>query len=480
MVAQDLTHREANHTVTPNYPLAKIRLLLFSAIFRFRIHNNSHGLLPLQPVLTTFYWSPCLAARKLNRLDERGPSMNHPSIEAGLLSPPSPKFVIPPQVWLLTLCAFAIGTAEFVIAGLLTQISGSLQVSEGKAGYLIIAYALAIVVGGPPLTIFLSRFEKKRVLTAIMAVFALANLITAMSSNFTVLLAARALAGLCQGPFYGIGAVAATRIVHADHAGKAVGQMFAGLTIASVLGVPAGAWIGAHWGWQSTLYIVAAVSLLADIGLLVMLRSMPAEKAPLGVAQQLRSFGNPQLLASLAFTTLAWTGFMAFYGYIAPLAEFFAGYTREGTTLVLVVAGAGMLVGNRIGGHGADRNLSATLVLWPFMMIVSLLLVAVLIHSHWGFMLAVFGFGIAAFANVSPMQMRVMKYGGAAPELAATANISAFNLANSIGGAVGGYVIDAPYYGGNYVPYAAVAVSVLGLALILALEGKALRIRSVV
>jgi len=398
--------------------------------------------------------------------------MNPSTIDMPGLKSASPTFVIPPQVWLLTLCAFAIGTAEFVIAGLLTQISSSLHITEGRAGYLIIAYAMAVVVGGPPLTIFLSRFEKKRVLVGIMAVFALANLITAMNHNFTLLLVARVLAGLCQGPFYGIGAVVATRLVPADHAGKAVGQMFAGLTIATVLGVPAGAWIGTHWGWPSTLYIVAAVAVLADIGLVATLHAMPSHEVPVSVRRQLRSFRNPQLLASLAFTALAWTGFMTFYAYIAPVAQFLAGYSREGTTMVLVVVGVGMLIGNRIGGRGADRNLSSTLVLWPFVMMLSLLLVAVLVRSHWGFLLAVFGFGIASFANVAPMQMRVMKYGVDAPELAATANISAFNVANSIGGGLGGFIIDAPQLGGTYVAYAAIGASGLGLALIIFLEWK--------
>lgn len=171
-----------------------------------------------------------------------------------------------------------------------------------------------------------------------MAVFTIANLITAMNTDFTVLLVARVLAGLCQGLFYGIGAVVATRIVHNEHTGKAVGQMFGGLTLASVLGVPACAWIGGHWGWQSTLYIVAAVSFVAVLGLLAMLRPMPSDEAPLSVRRQLLSFRNPQLLASLAITTLAWTGFMTFYGYIAPVAQYLAGYTKEGTTIVLVIS----------------------------------------------------------------------------------------------------------------------------------------------
>src|SRR5579859_1167254 len=141
-----------------------------------------------------------------------------PSVQPFVSSKPG----LPPEVWLLTLCAFAIGTAEFVIAGLLTQISASLHVSEGKAGYLIIAFALAVVVGGPPFTIFLSRFEKKTVLLWIMLLFVVSNVIAATNSNFSVLLIARVLTGLCQGPFYGIGAVVATRLVPPEQAGRAV------------------------------------------------------------------------------------------------------------------------------------------------------------------------------------------------------------------------------------------------------------------
>jgi MFS transporter, DHA1 family, inner membrane transport protein len=382
---------------------------------------------------------------------------------------------MPPQVWLLTLCAFAIGTAEFIIAGLLTQISTSLHVSEGQAGYLIIAFALAVVVGGPPFTIALSRFEKKKVLLSIMLLFVVSNVIAAANTNFTVLLIARVMTGLCQGPFYGIGAVVATRLVRPEQAGRAVGQMFAGLTLASVLGVPAGTWIGTQFGWATTLYVVAGLGVVAFVGLQLLLSPMPSDHKRLSVGDQLAAFRNPQLLASLGFTIIAWTGFMTFYGYIAPIAEFVAGYSREGTTVVLIIVGAGMLIGNRVGGHWADRNLSATLIIWPLAMIASLALVGVTAHSLWPFTVAAFLFGIASFANVPPMQMRVMKHGAQAPELCATANISAFNLANSIGGVIGGLVIDNASLGAAFVPYAAIAASVLGLILIVALEWSSLR-----
>lgn len=389
--------------------------------------------------------------------------------------PHATKAGLPPQVWLLTLSAFAIGTAEFVIAGLLTQLSTSLGVSEGKAGYLIVAYALAVVLGGPPLTIFLSRFEKKRVLLGLMVLFIIGNLVAATNTNFNILLVARVLTGLIQGPFYGIGAVVATRLVHKDHAARAVGSMFAGLTLASVLGVPAGAWIGAKFGWAATLWAVAWLGAASFIGILALLKPMKDSHGAISVRGQIAAFRNPQLLASLAFTILAWTGFMAFYAYIAPIAQKVAGFTPDGTTLVLIIVGLGMLLGNRMGARSADRNLSATLVIWPLAMIASLVLVGVVAGAMWSFALAAFIFGIASFANVPPMQMRVMKHGAAAPELAATANISAFNVANSLGGVIGGFVIDAPNMGPSYVPFAAIAVSILGWLLILGLEWRALK-----
>ena len=395
----------------------------------------------------------------------------------GSVAPPlSTSSRMPSQVWLLTLCAFAIGTAEFVIAGLITQISTSLNITEGQAGYLIIAYAAAVVLGGPPLTIFLARFEKKKVLLTLMLFFIIGNLISASTTNFSVVLAARVLVGMVQGPFYGIGAVVATSFVRPELAGRAIGQMFAGLTLASVFGVPAGTWIGTHFGWTTTLFVVAGLGVASLAGVQLLLKSMKAEDNRISVRSQLAAFRRPQLIASIAFTILAWTGFMACYAYIAPVGEYVAGYSRQGTVILMMVVGFGMLIGNRIGGQSADRNLSATLVIWPFAMIVSLLLLGAVVHSFWAFTAAAFIFGIASFANVSPMQMRVMKYGSEAPELAATVNISAFNLANCLGGYIGGKVIDSPHLGAAFIPYAGIGVSLIGLILIVALEWRSVRV----
>lgn len=377
---------------------------------------------------------------------------------------------MPLQVWILTLAAFAIGTAEFVIAGILTQVADSLSISEGEAGHLITAYALAIVVGGPILTLWLARFGKRKVLIGLMILFVIANLITALTSDYNVLLLSRVLAGLTQGPFYGIGAVVATRLVGKELEGQAVGQMFAGLTLANVLGVPGGAWIGNLYGWQVPFMVVAGLGVLTAIAIMLVIPRQGAD-APQSIRAQIGAFRNRNLLASLLITVLGWVGFMTFYGYIAPVAEQVAGFERTSLTWLLVVVGFGLVIGNSLGGKSADSNLRRALIGWPAAMILALIIVGLVAPFKWAFVIAAFVFGVVSFANVPPMQMRVMKFGGAAPELAATANISAFNIANALGGLIGGAVVDSSF-GAAAIPFAAAIVPVIGLLFILSQERK--------
>lgn len=372
---------------------------------------------------------------------------------------------IPLQVWILTLSAFAIGTAEFVIAGLLTTVAHSLNISDGQAGNVITAYAMAIVIGGPILTLWLARYEKRTVLAGLMVLFILANLVSALSTSYSVLLFSRILAGLVQGPFYGIGAVVATRLV-ADHlAGRAVGQMFAGLTLANVLGVPFGSWIGNVFGWNMTFYVVAALGVIALLAIMTTIERQPIEHGK-SVAQQLAAFRHGPLQASLVITVLCWTGFMTLYGYIAPLAEQVAGYSAQSLTILLFVVGIGLVVGNHAGGISADHNLHRAQLIWPILMILSLVVIGVVSSNYWLFMGATFLFGIASFANVPPLQMYVLKHGSAAPELAATANISAFNLANALGGIIGGITVDSTL-GAAGIPWIATVIPLTGILFVM-------------
>jgi DHA1 family inner membrane transport protein len=379
------------------------------------------------------------------------------------------KSKMPLQVWVLTLSAFAIGTAEFVIAGVLPQVAGSLGITEGQAGNLITAYALAIVVGGPILTLWLARFEKRRVLIGLMALFIAGNLIGVFTTDYTLLLVSRVIAGLTQGPFYGIGAVVATKLVSDKLAGQAVGQMFAGLTLANVLGVPGGTWIGNSLGWNATFLVISALGLIAALAIAILVPAQGRDSSAPSIRAQLIAFKDRNLLASLAITALGWVGFMTFYGYIAPVAERVAGFSASDLTWVLVIVGIGLVIGNMLGGRTADANLRLSLMLWPAAMIVSLIVAGLVAPFKWPFLAAGFVFGIGSFANVPPMQMRVMKYGKAAPELAATANISAFNVANALGGLIGGAVVDSSL-GASAIPFAAAIVPLVALLFILSQE----------
>jgi len=375
---------------------------------------------------------------------------------------------MPLQVWILTLAAFAIGTAEFVIAGILPEVASSLRVTEGQAGNLITAYALTIVVAGPILTLWLARFEKRNVLIGLMALFIAGNLIGAVTTNYSVLLISRVIAGLAQGPFFGIGAVVATKLVSDKLAGQAVGQMFAGLTLANVLGVPAGTWIGNSLGWHMTFLVISVLGVITAVAVAAFVPVQGRDRSAPSVRGQLRAFNDRNLIASLAITILGWVGFMTFYGYIAPVARV-AGFSAADLTWVLVIVGFGLIIGNMTGGRTADANLRLSLILWPAAMIVSLIVVGFVASFKWLFLAAAFVFGVASFTNVPPMQMRVMKYGKAAPELAATANISAFNVANALGGLIGGAVVDSSF-GAGAIPFAAAILPVLALLFILSQE----------
>ncbi|MEZ9170723.1 MFS transporter [Vibrio cyclitrophicus] len=371
---------------------------------------------------------------------------------------------IPFQVWILTLAAFAIGTAEFVIAGILPQIATSLSITEGQAGYLISAYALAIVIGGPILTIYLARFNKKMVLIGLMALFIIGNILSALAPSYPLLLASRVIAGLVQGPFYGIGAVVATNLVSEKMAGRAVGQMFAGLTLANVLGVPAGTWVSLQFGWHTTFFTVVALGTIAMISILTSIKSSGHSEAK-DIKTQLLAFKNPMLLISLAITAFAWSGFMTLYGYLAPIAMHITGYGQESVTWILVIVGVGLIIGNTLGGRSSDKDLGKASMFWAVAMIVSLVVVGLVVDNKILFVAATFVFGIASFANVPAMQLRVMNHGGEGQELAATANISAFNLANAFGGFLGGMVLDSQL-GAGMIPFTAVVVPFIGLFLI--------------
>jgi DHA1 family inner membrane transport protein len=352
---------------------------------------------------------------------------------------------MPVALLALTAGAFGIGTTEFVIMGLLLQVSADLHVSIAAAGLLISGYALGVAVGAPLLTIATRRVPRKTVLLALMAIFTLGNIACALAPNYEMLMAARVITSLAHGTFFGVGSVVATGLVAPEKRASAIAVMFTGLTAATMLGVPAGAWLGLHFGWRSTFWAVALIGVFAFAVLAVFVpRDRAAGKqAPASLADELAVLARPQVLLGLAMTVLGFAGVFAVFTYIQPLLTRITGLSEAAVSPILLLFGGGLAVGNILGGKLADRSLMPAVLGTLAALAVVLAVMAPALHSGVTAALFVGLLGIAAFATVAPLQLRVLeKASGAGQNLASSLNIAAFNLGNALGAWVGGVVID--------------------------------------
>jgi DHA1 family inner membrane transport protein len=373
---------------------------------------------------------------------------------------------MPPAVLALTAGAFGIGTTEFVIMGLLLQVSGSLHVSVAAAGLLISGYALGVAVGAPLLTLATRRLPRKTVLLALMAIFTVGNVACAVAPTYGLLMAARVLTSLAHGTFFGVGSVVATGLVQPDKRASAIATMFTGLTVATLLGVPAGAWIGLWLGWRAAFWAVAVVGLFA---LAVLAWFVPqdvgTDESPVDIARELAVLGNRQVQLGLIITVLGFGGLFTVYTYVQPILTRISGFSVAAVSPILLVFGAGLAFGNVAGGKMADRNAARALVATLAALGAVLLLLAAAI---WGKASAVVGIGLlgaASFATVAPLQLWVLhKAGSAGRTLASSLNIAAFNLGNALGAWLGGVTI-AHGPGLAALPFAGASVTALGLIL---------------
>lgn len=377
---------------------------------------------------------------------------------------PSSSKRMPTALYALTVGAFGIGTTEFVIMGLLLQVAADLKVSLTAAGLLISGYALGVFVGAPLLTAATGRLKRKTALLALMAIFTLGNLICALAPSYAVLMAARVVTSLAHGTFFGVGSVVATTLVPADRKASAISLMFTGLTVATLLGVPAGAWLGLHFGWRATFWAVAAVGVLAFVVIALL---VPAAQAGEGSRLQLREefkvLGRGQVLLGLLATVLGFGGVFTVFTYIQPLLTQVTGFSEAAVSAILLVFGAGMIAGNWLGGKWADRALVRALLGTLVLLIVVLAGMSVAVHSEVAAVIGVGLMGAAAFATVSPLQLRVLqKAEGAGQNMASSLNIAAFNLGNAIGAWLGGMVISQGW-GLGALPWAAATMPAAAL-----------------
>ncbi|KQY54646.1 MFS transporter [Lysobacter sp. Root494] len=374
---------------------------------------------------------------------------------------------IPVALYALTIGAFGIGTTEFVIMGLLLQVAADLKVTIASAGLLISGYALGVFVGAPLLTAATSRLPRKAALVELMVIFTLGNLACALAPNYEVLMAARVLTSLAHGTFFGIGAVVATSLVAADRKASAISIMFTGLTVATLLGVPAGAWLGLHFGWRATFWAVAAIGVLATAIIAAFVPKDDGDHGGIAIREEAKVLARPQVLLGLAATVLGYAGVFAVFTYIQPMLTRISGFSESAVSPILLVFGVGMIVGNLVGGKLADRRLLPTLV--GSLALLALVLGAMTFALHNAVAAVLFTglLGAAAFATVAPLQLRVLQQAqGAGESLASSFNIAAFNLGNAIGAWLGAAVIDrGPGLGA--IPWFAALLTVGGLAIVL-------------
>ncbi len=344
----------------------------------------------------------------------------------------------------LTAGAFGIGTTEFVIMGLLMQVSTDLHVSITAAGLLISGYALGVAVGAPVLTIATRKLPRKTVLLALMAIFTLGNLACALAPNYEMLMAARVITSLAHGTFFGVGSVVAP-----ERRASAIAIMFTGLTgltgltAATLLGVPAGAWLGLQFGWRSAFWAVTLIGVLAFTVLAVFVPRVKGETKPAPLREELAVLARPQVLLGLAMTVLGFAGVFVVFTYIQPLLTQITGLSESAVSPILLVFGGGLAVGNILGGKLADRAPMAAVLGTLVALAVVLGAMQFTIGTPFTAVVFVGLLGVASFATVAPMQLRVLeKASGADQNLASSLNIAAFNLGNALGAWVGGVVID--------------------------------------
>jgi len=372
---------------------------------------------------------------------------------------------MPLAILALAVSAFGIGTAEFVMMGLLPNVAHSLGTSVPSAGYLVSAYALGVVVGAPLLTALGSRLPRKRMLLLLMGLFTVGNLASAFAPGYETLLAGRFLAGLPHGAFFGVGAVVAARLVPEERRARAVAAMFLGLTIANIVGVPAATALGQHLGWRATFLVVSVIGLLALGSLSLLIPRLPAEEHT-GVAQEIRALREPQVLLGLLTAVFGFAGVFAVYSYLASMMTEVTGFADGTVTVLLALFGIGMTLGALAAGPLTDRALRPTLYISLGTLSVVLVAFHFAARSKEAAPIAIVVLGAVGFLTTTPLQMLVMNKARRAPTLASASNHSAFNLANAGGAWLGGLAISAGW-GWTSPALVGAVLAAIGLAIAL-------------
>lgn len=354
---------------------------------------------------------------------------------------------MPLALWALALSAFAIGTTEFVIVGLIPTIANDLSVSLPSAGLLVSLYALGVAVGAPVLTALTGKLNRKWLLIGLMSLFILGNMLAWIAPSYEALITARILTGLAHGVFFSIGSTIATRLVSKEKEASAIALMFTGLTVALVTGVPLGTWIGQHFGWRATFLVVSALGLVAMIGSAILVPNNLPQSASASLVKQLSVLAKPRLLLVYAMTAIGYGGTFVAFTFLASILESVSGFPSSAIGLIMLVYGVSVAVGNIYGGRMADRMGPVSALSYLFVALAAVLFLFYFTAPYpWLALATVLIWGAFAFGNVPGLQVYVVQIAEReaphAVDVASGLNIAAFNVGIALGALIGGHIVD--------------------------------------
>ncbi|MEO9325839.1 MFS transporter [Nocardioides sp. C4-1] len=368
-------------------------------------------------------------------------------------------------IFALATGGFAIGTTEFVTMGLIREIAAGVDASIPSTGHVISAYAVGVVVGAPLIAYVGARWPRRALLVGLMAVFALFNALSALSTSFGWLVAARFLDGLPHGAYFGIASLVAASLAPEGRKGRAVASVMLGLSVANVIGVPAATWLGQHLGWRSAYWAVALLSLVTVVLVLAFVPSVPGNAEATG-RRELAAFAKPQVWLTLLVGAIGFGGMFAVFSYIAPTVTEVGGLGDGAVPVFLLVFGLGMVAGTAVAGELADRSIFHALVLGSAGMGVALVLFWLLAPTGWGLLPVAFAITALGSVLVVNLQLRLMDVAGDAQTLGAAMNHASLNIANALGAWLGGLVIAAGH-GYRAPALVGLALSLAGLVVVL-------------
>ena len=371
----------------------------------------------------------------------------------------------------LTISAFAIGTTEFVIVGLIPASADQLSIGIPRAGLLVSVYAIGVAIGAPLLTALTGKMPRKLLLVGLMGLFTVGNLVAWLAPDYETLVIARLLTGLAHGVFFSVGSTIATSLVPKEKAASAIALMFGGLTVALVTGVPLGTFIGQHFGWRETFLAVSFIGVVALVASLLLVPADIPKRTVVSVKQQLSVLTHPRLLLIYAITALGYGGVFTAFTFLAPMIQELAGFSPSAVSLILLGYGISVAIGNLWGGRLADKRGPVPALTIIFTGLVVLLLVFQVTASlQYPALITVLLMGIFAFANVPGLQVYVVQKAEemtpGAVDVASGLNIAAFNIGIALGSLVGGQIVTR--YGLSETPWVGAIIVLIALVMVIA------------